>query len=93
MKIQTTSLCLFLCAILVLSLLSGCEKAPEGAAINNISLGEYAIVYSDEDTDYAKRAAEYLQSQIQQITVTVEEAVAHIQAGLAAGNGPIILEK
>ena len=68
MKIQTKSLCLFLCAILVLSLLSGCEKVPEGAAINGVSLSEYAIVYSDEDTDYAKRAAEYIQAQILEIT-------------------------
>ena len=41
---------------------------PDGPAINSVSLSEYAIVYSNKDTDYAYRAAEYLQSTIAEKT-------------------------
>ena len=58
-----------ICVLLILFLLTGCEKAPvekavEGPAINGVNLSSYAIVYADEDTDYALRAAEYLQREI-----------------------------
>ena len=53
-----------LAALLLLTVFSGCQKAPDGPAINNVGLGEYAIVYSDTDTDYALRAAEYIQKEI-----------------------------
>lgn len=73
MKNHRKAFSLLLTVVLVLSLLAGCKKeaaAPvvEGPAINNVKLSEYAIVYSDADTDYAKRAAEYLQSQIEERT-------------------------
>ena len=69
MKFQKTVICL----LLALFLLAGCQKAPaleavEGPAINGISLSSYAIVYSDEDTDYALRAAQYLQTEIENRT-------------------------
>lgn len=59
-----------LCVLLILLLLCGCHKTPaaeavEGPAINGVSLSSYAIVYSDEDTDYALRAAQYLQTEIE----------------------------
>lgn len=68
MKNMIRTLCTVLCVVLLIALLPGCEKEPEGAAINGKSLAEYAIVYSDTDTDYAKRAAQYLQTQIREIT-------------------------
>ena len=40
------------------------ETQWEGYAINGVDLGEYAIVYADDDTDYAYRAAEYIRDQI-----------------------------
>ena len=55
--------------VLLVSVLPGCTpKAPDGPAINYVSLSEYAIVYSDTDTDYAYRAAEYLQTAIEEKT-------------------------
>lgn len=59
---------LFLAAALTLTLFGCVAKAPDGPAINGVSLEEYAIVYSDTDTDYAYRAAEYLQARIKEIT-------------------------
>ena len=54
-----------LLAALLTGILFGCApKVPDGPAINNVSLSEYAIVYSDTDTDYAYRAAEYIQNAI-----------------------------
>ena len=59
----------FILAAAMALILFGCgQKAPEGPAINGVSLDQYAIVYSDTDTDYALRAAEYLQAQIKEIT-------------------------
>ena len=37
---------------------------PSESYINGVKLDSYSIVYSDEDLDYAKRAAEYIQAQI-----------------------------
>ena len=67
MKYRVLSLSLILA--LVLALLSGCTEVKtieklEGPAINGTPLASFAIVYSDEDTDYALRAAEYLQTEI-----------------------------
>lgn len=65
---QKRALVLLLTTVLLLSLL-GCDaKTSEGPAINGVSLDQYAIVYSNTDTDYALRAAEYLQAKIEQIT-------------------------
>ena len=57
---------LILVFAVLLALLSGCKEAEkvEGPAINGTPLASYAIVYSEDDTDYALRAAEYLQAQI-----------------------------
>ena len=57
-----------LALVLVLTLLGCTKQPPEGPAINGVSLSEYAIVYSDTDTDYAFRAAQYLQERIEEIT-------------------------
>ena len=43
--------------------LVSCNKAK--AYINGVSVGNYSIVYSDDDTDYSKRAAKYIQSEIE----------------------------
>ena len=40
------------------------QLAQETSQINGVDLSEFAIVYSDEDHDYSKRAAEYIQSEI-----------------------------
>lgn len=58
----------FLAIVLALTLLGCTKQPPEGPAINGVSLSEYAIVYSDTDTDYALRAAQYLQTRIKEIT-------------------------
>ena len=58
----------FLALVLALTLLACAKQPPEGPAINGVSLSEYAIVYSDADTDYAFRAAQYLQERIEEIT-------------------------
>lgn len=73
MKKLTRPLCFLFSFVLICALFTGCgknepEPVVEGPAINNVSLNEYAIVYSDTDTDYAVRAAEYLQTQIKEIT-------------------------
>ena len=36
----------------------------ETATLNGVDIGQYKIVYSDDDLDYAKTAAEYIQDQI-----------------------------
>lgn len=51
--------------ILITALLAGCgEKAPQAPNLNGVALNKYAIVYSDADTDYAQRAAQYIRDQI-----------------------------
>ena len=39
-------------------------EKPSLSFINGTNLSEFAIVYSDEDLDYSKRAAEYIKSEI-----------------------------
>ena len=71
-------LCLLIIPALLLTLLAGCgaskNPADEGDAgksdgdeyfLNGVELCEYAIVYSDTDPDYTKRAAEYLRDEIE----------------------------
>ena len=40
------------------------DKITDSSAINGVDLKDYSIVYSDEDYDYSKRAAEYIQTKI-----------------------------
>ena len=40
------------------------EITPSYSFINDVNLDQYAVVYSASDLDYAKRAAEYIKSQI-----------------------------
>lgn len=47
---------------MILTLFS-CKK-PSKSFLNGVNLEEFSIVYSDEDLDYSKRAAEFIQSQI-----------------------------
>ena len=57
-------LCLLLIMSFLVSLIS-CNALLSGDnTINGKALSDYSIVYSDEDLDYSKRAAEYIQSQI-----------------------------
>lgn len=58
-------LCLFLILCLTLPL-AGCKSA--NSSINGTKLKEFSIVYSDEDTSYSKRAAEYIQKMINERT-------------------------
>ena len=54
--------------------LVGCQK--ETPTLNDVTLDQYAIVYSDSDTDYALRAAEYIRDQIKAktgINVPIQE--------------------
>ena len=55
-------LALFLLLSIVISLV-GCQQ-PSKSFLNGESLENFSIVYSAEDTDYAKRAAEYIKSEI-----------------------------
>lgn len=58
--------CLTLILAIIASLVS-CDfgsGAKGNNTINGEKLTDYSIVYSDEDLDYSKRAAEYIQSQI-----------------------------
>ena len=54
--------------VLILSFalsLIGCDTfSSSKSTLNGVKLKKYSIVYSDEDLDYAKRAAEYIQSKI-----------------------------
>lgn len=53
--------------LLVTSLLFGCgKKPPEVTKLNGVPLHQYVIVYSDTDTDYALRAAEYIRDQVKE---------------------------
>lgn len=62
------SISLLWAGILILGLFGCGNGKVEGPAINGVSLSKYAIVYSEEDTDYALRAAEYIQAQIKERT-------------------------
>ena len=52
----------------------------------------YAIFLGEDEIAAGKCSVKDMRSG-EQVTITAEEAIAHIQAGLAANNGPIILEK
>nr|MBE6545303.1 alkaline phosphatase [Oscillospiraceae bacterium] len=56
---------LFILLLMLLSLV-GCVEPdkPSYSFINGVNLEEFAIVYSAEDNDYSKRAAEYIQTEI-----------------------------
>ena len=59
-----------ICILLILSFmisLVSCDTFKSltcKASINGVKLNKYSIVYSEEDYDYSKRAAEYIQAQI-----------------------------
>ena len=53
---------LILVLVLISTALFGCGEKP--STLNGVTLDKYAIVYSDTDTDYALRAAEYIRDQI-----------------------------
>ena len=58
-----------ICFVLILSFLLslvGCKSA--NSSINGFKLKNFTIVYSAEDNEYAKRAAEYIQDQIKKKT-------------------------
>lgn len=60
----------FICLVLVFIFafpLVSCEKT-FNAFINDVSIRDYVIVYSDQDADYSLRAAKYIQSQIKERT-------------------------
>ena len=58
-----------LCIILILSFLFALVSCDvSNSYINEVNLKSYSIVYSDEDYDYSKRAAEYIQEEIQKRT-------------------------
>ena len=65
-KIKLISITLL--AVIALTLLASCGgEKPEpkkDVTLGGVSLEQYAIVYSAEDTDYSERAALYLQSEI-----------------------------
>ncbi len=52
----------------------------------------YAILLGEDEIAVGKCSVKDMRTR-QQLTVTPDEAAAHIKAGLAANNGPIILEK
>lgn len=58
-------LCLLLIFCLALPLI-GCESSK--SFINGVNLSEFSIVYSEEDSDYSKRAAGYIQDMISERT-------------------------
>lgn len=57
---------------------SDTSEAIKGAYLNGKDISEYTIVYDESGTDYAKRAAKYIQSEISErtghsLTVTTDE--------------------
>lgn len=64
------AVCLLLIFALIASLIS-CDITFGGGSINGVSLKDYSIVYSENDYDYAKRAAEYIQTEILERTKVV----------------------
>lgn len=59
-------ICLLLIFIFAFPLIS-CDKKAK-SFVNGVSIGDYVIVYSEDDADYSKRAAEYIQSKIDERT-------------------------
>ena len=66
--------------LLLLIVLVGCSSLEEGRGnvfkLNGVKLNKYVIVYSDEDSDYSKRAAEYISKKVSErtgVTLTVNE--------------------
>lgn len=57
-------LCLLLILSFVIPLISCDTLFPSRSSINGVRLKDYSIVYSEEDPDYSKRAAEYIQTEI-----------------------------
>lgn len=53
----------------------------EARLINGVPLEEYTVIYSDEDVDYSKRAAEYISEQIKART-SVQLAVKEDDEGV-----------
>ena len=58
---------LLMLLLLILSL-SACKEKRAEAYIDGVHLSEYAIVYSPEENDYDKRAAEYIAAKIEERT-------------------------
>ena len=72
-------LCILLIISFVLPLVS-CELPDflipkTDGYVNGTHIKDFSIVYSDEDTDYSKRAAEYIQSEIKESTGYTLEVV------------------
>jgi tRNA(Ile)-lysidine synthetase-like protein len=75
MKILKTGLAVktFSLILAVLMVLSGCKapdnndgnKNEEKSKLNGVPISEYAIVYSNQDYDYSRRAAQYIKKEIQ----------------------------
>lgn len=59
-------ICLLLIFIFAFPLIS-CDKKAK-SFVNGVSIGDYVIVYSEDDADYSKRAAEYICNQIKERT-------------------------
>ena len=55
-------LALIIPAVMAITLF-GCSK-PSKCFLNGVNLEEFSIVYSDNDLDYSKRAAEYIRAEI-----------------------------
>lgn len=51
---------IFAMLLFFLLLLTGCNKQVEGPTLNNVTLADYAIVYSENAPVYNQRAAEYI---------------------------------
>ena len=73
MENRMKKLLIIVLALLTALSLSACKKDGDNddeqkkeslSSINGVRLSEYSIVYSDEDLDYSKRAAEYLHTEI-----------------------------
>ena len=74
-----------------ISLISCQRKQESHAFINGVNVSEYSIVYSDTDTDYAKRAAEFIQSEILarvgvELTIIEDSAEAVGEYEIVVGN-------
>ena len=61
---KIVSLILVLSFVLSLVSCQWFDNITDKSTINGVNLSKYSIVYSEDDYDYAKRAAEYIQSKI-----------------------------